>query len=328
MFWNVENEKEMFKMKFKALLVLVLLLAMTVTSFATEGIQNVVFPIGEARYFVNNGLPGYEMDVKSFVVPGYDRTVIPVRFLSNALGVTDAHIEWIAADQKVILSQPGMPRVEMVIGEKFMTIDGKKVSNFGGTPMDIAPLMAPVPGHPLGWSRTFLPARFVAYALGYKVDWDQDLNLAIIWKDGAVEDLNLTVVKNELRADRGLEPELVIPPGYTSHRGFVFKTPDLDADRMRTVTIFPRTNSYRGTILDMSIDIDSPLREELLLEMADILIPKFGRERVTEWFALFDKRQYPTDGNCFNVDYTVGDYIVNIGGAGWSLGVSVIERRD
>ena len=268
------------------------------------------------------------MDVKSFVVPGYDRTVIPVRFLSNALGVTDAHIQWIDADRKVILSQPGMPRVEMVIGEKFMTTDGKKVSSFGGSPMDIAPLMAPVPGHPLGWSRTFLPARFVAYALGYKVDWDQDLDLAIIWKDGPVEDLDLTVVKNKLRADRGLEAELVIPPGYTSHRGFVFKIPDPDADPLRTVNVRPRTNSYHGVIIDMSIAIDSPIREELLLEMADILIPKFGKERVTEWFDLFDKRQHPTDGNDFCVSYTVGDYTVDISGAGWSLGVSVIERKD
>ena len=40
-------------MKFRFLLVLSLLLAMTVTSFA-GGIQNVVFPIGEAMKWMSN----------------------------------------------------------------------------------------------------------------------------------------------------------------------------------------------------------------------------------------------------------------------------------
>lgn len=74
-------------------------------------VKSVVFIVGNDRYYVNNQTPGVKMDAKPFIETG--RTFVPVRYLSNALGITDKHIGW--ESPKVTLEQPGMPVVELAI---------------------------------------------------------------------------------------------------------------------------------------------------------------------------------------------------------------------
>lgn len=130
--------------------------------------KSVVFALGVKEYFVNNQTPGIKMDVAPFVENG--RTYVPVRYLSNALGVTDENIGWDERDRLVTLAEPGFPKVELTIGSKTIKSDGQVRQ------MDVAPVIRD--------ARTFLPARFVAEALGYQVDWDAANQVVICWPTG------------------------------------------------------------------------------------------------------------------------------------------------
>ena len=90
------------------------------------------------------------------------RTQVPVRFISEALG---AEVEWNGSTKTVTISQ-GSKKIEIVIGKKDYTINGKKSS------MDTEAL--------LKGDRTFVPVRFVSEGLGAKVDWDPDVRTVYI----------------------------------------------------------------------------------------------------------------------------------------------------
>ncbi|MCG8402401.1 MAG: copper amine oxidase N-terminal domain-containing protein [Firmicutes bacterium] len=129
-------------------------------------VKSVVFMIGQEYYFINNQAPGIKMDAKPFIEAG--RTFVPVRYLSNALGVTDKHIGW--ESPKVTLDEPGFPVVELAVNSKQIKSDGRAKT------MDVAPL--------LRQGRTYLPARFVAEALGYQVTWDAENSIVLCWPKG------------------------------------------------------------------------------------------------------------------------------------------------
>lgn len=182
-----------------------------------------VFKIGDPRCFVKgpnagkfggyvskrpvDGAPGVvvvHLDAAPYTKPP-GRTYVPVRYLANALGVADANISWDGKARRVTLSEPGMPKVQMVIGQAAVTSDGVRRN------IDAAPEIAP-PG------RTMLPARFVAEALGYQVDWDPAERLVLCWKKTKP---SFADVKRELHkemewryvAGESKNP-VAIPPGY------------------------------------------------------------------------------------------------------------------
>lgn len=132
-------------------------------------VDSVVFEASTDKYFVNGSAHGVTMDTTVLIRD--DRTFVPVRFLSNALGVTNDHISW--DNPRVILSQPGFSVVTLVIGERFIIVDGQSKQ------MDVAPLIKD--------KRTMLPARFVAEALGYQVRWCPVSRSVIIWPTGLPE---------------------------------------------------------------------------------------------------------------------------------------------
>ncbi|MGB9825322.1 MAG: copper amine oxidase N-terminal domain-containing protein [Desulfofundulus sp.] len=154
-------------------------------------VKSVVFQVGLKEYFVNGQTPGVKMDVAPFVER--DRTFVPVRFLSNALGVEDRNIGWDEKARLVTLKQPGFPEVELVIGSKQLKSNGQ------ARDMDVSPLSR--------GDRTFLPARWVAEALGYQVDWDPKLNLVICWPKGEPEP-DLSAVKQYLNEQKPEEPQV------------------------------------------------------------------------------------------------------------------------
>lgn len=129
--------------------------------------KSVVFALGVKEYFADNKTPGVKMDARPFIENS--RTFVPVRYLSNALGVTDDYIGW--ESPKVTLDEPGFPVVVLAIGSKTIKSDGKATS------MDVAPLLRE--------GRTYLPARWVAEALGYQVEWDAKNQVVLCWPKGA-----------------------------------------------------------------------------------------------------------------------------------------------
>lgn len=131
-------------------------------------VKSVVFAIGLNKYFVDGKTEGVTMDAKPFLQEG--RTFVPVRFLGNALGVEDKHILWEGSTEKVTLSS--RTRVEMIIGQKFIFSNGTQRD------IDVAPLLKN------GEGRTYLPARYVAEALGYEVGWDEASQTVLCWPKG------------------------------------------------------------------------------------------------------------------------------------------------
>lgn len=153
----------MFK-KFFALLsalVLLVLLPWTVPVLADQNAVTVVFTIGSTTYTVN-GTP-HTMDAAPFINPSTSRTYVPVRFLAEALG---ASVNWDPGTQMVTLVDSGITE-QMTIGSLTLNVNGQPQG------MDTAPQIVP-PG------RTELPARFVAQAFGYQVQWNAAQQQVII----------------------------------------------------------------------------------------------------------------------------------------------------
>ena len=174
-------------------IVTLLLLTFTASAYAQQEkidvyqqkklVKSVVFQVGLNEYFVNNQTPGVKMDVAPFVENG--RTFVPVRFLSNALGVQNQNIFWFGDTGQVKLQEPGFPVVELAVGKVEVLSNGAPVPG-----VDVAPVVRS--------DRTFLPARWVANALGYDVDWDPALNLVVCWPRGEPKP-DVEAVKAELK---------------------------------------------------------------------------------------------------------------------------------
>ncbi|ACX52721.1 SpoIID/LytB domain protein [Ammonifex degensii KC4] len=121
--------------------------------WARQAEAEVVFRIGQ-KYYEAEGQK-YPMDVAPFLER--DRTYVPLRYLAYALGVPEKNVGWNAANRTVTLNLNG-PVLKLVIGTPAIWIDN------GRREIDVAPLIRQ--------DRTMLPARFVAEALGYVVNWE------------------------------------------------------------------------------------------------------------------------------------------------------------
>ncbi|HOM02359.1 MAG TPA: stalk domain-containing protein [Acetivibrio sp.] len=100
-------------------------------------------------------------DAKPFIDEN-NRTQVPVRFVSEALG---AEVEWDATAKAVKISKEN-ETVIIKIGEKAIDINGVRKE------MDTAAIIKN--------GRTFVPLRFVSEAFGASVEWNSDTNMAVI----------------------------------------------------------------------------------------------------------------------------------------------------
>ncbi|MEG6512400.1 copper amine oxidase N-terminal domain-containing protein [Desulforamulus ruminis] len=128
--------------------------------------KSVIFIVGQDKYYVDGDTKGVQMDATPYISP-QGRTFVPVRFLGNALGVDNENISWDGEEGKATLTL-GEATAELIVGKQQIVTNGQAKE------MDVAP--------ELKNSRTFLPARFVAEALGYQVDF---LNgMVVAWPQG------------------------------------------------------------------------------------------------------------------------------------------------
>gem|GEM_PF-4568658 len=126
------------------------------------GVPAAVFTLDEKRYISRGEVR--EMDVAPFVDEG--RSFVPLRFLAQALGVLGEDIIWDEQKQLVKISAQGRT-VMLRLGEKKLEVDGQT------RPMDVAPVERE--------GRVFLPARYVAEALGYEVGWVESRQQIVVW---------------------------------------------------------------------------------------------------------------------------------------------------
>lgn len=92
-------------------------------------------------------------DAQPFVDPASNRTMVPIRFISEKLG---AKVEWDEAIQTVKIDRNGK-QITLRIGEKKATVSGKPIT------FDASAI--------LHQNRTFVPLRFVSEAYGAQVEW-------------------------------------------------------------------------------------------------------------------------------------------------------------
>ncbi|SFF97605.1 Copper amine oxidase N-terminal domain-containing protein [Desulfotomaculum arcticum] len=159
-------------------------------------VKSIVFVIGLDQYFVNGQTPGVKMDAKPFIDSG--RTFVPVRYLGNALGLDNDHIAW--ESPRAIFKQPGFPVVELTVDSKVIKSDA------AATTMDTTPL--------LKTGRMYLPARWVAEALGYEVAWDAQNQVVLCWPKGA-EKPDVSNVLSYVKGQPVKQPPLVEQPVET-----------------------------------------------------------------------------------------------------------------
>ncbi len=121
--------------------------------------------IGSLIYTVND-VPA-QMDALPYITNS--RTYVPVRYLAYALGLTADDIDWDNASRTVtIVDANSSTTIQLTIGSKYLFVNGTP------TLMDVAPEITS--------SRTMLPARWVAEALGAAVGWDSATRTVVIDK--------------------------------------------------------------------------------------------------------------------------------------------------
>lgn len=125
----------------------------TVTTKAIAYEDRIVLQIGNRNTLVNNTT--FANDVAPVIIDG--RTMVPIRVITEALG---GSADWNEAAQRVTLQIDGKT-LSMTIGQ---TISG----------FDAAPLILN--------SRTYVPIRYVAEALGANVEWIAETQQIIIEK--------------------------------------------------------------------------------------------------------------------------------------------------
>lgn len=139
----------------KIIWLLVLVLAIVTVPFAhvAAATTKVVFTVGSTEYTVDGHL--FIMDVAPYINDG--RTFLPVRYVADAFGLSDADVTYDAATGKVTLVDGGAT-IKLSIGNTFLLV------NDVATIMDTAPEM--------NKGRVFLPVKWIAQALGFTATWD------------------------------------------------------------------------------------------------------------------------------------------------------------
>ncbi|NPV73961.1 MAG: hypothetical protein HPY89_09315 [Pelotomaculum sp.] len=159
-------------MKIKYIIIPVVFLALSVVfiPWLQPGVDaapnhKAVFVIGQETYIADG--VARAMDVAPFVHDG--RSYVPARFLGNALGIPDKNITWDSATQSATLSLNGAA-LRLTAGS-FSLYSGERELT-----MDVAPVLRE--------GRMFLPAYWVANALGYEAKWDEAEQAVLIGPPG------------------------------------------------------------------------------------------------------------------------------------------------
>lgn len=117
-------------------------------------------------------------------------TMLPLRALLVSLGVPNdnQHIIWDGTNKKITVNMDSN-KIIMQVGNKTAYVNGNPIT------LDVSPI---------GYSkngRTYIPVRFVAQALGYKVLWDQYLKCVYITTDSNYNKIKDIIEKSKNKMD-------------------------------------------------------------------------------------------------------------------------------
>ena len=122
------------------------------------------------------------------------RTQVPVRFVSEALG---ADVGW-DGNTKTVTVEQARNKISLVVGKSEYTVNSKKME------MDTSVIIVE--------DRTFVPARYVAEALGAEVDWDSKTKTVIInsKNNNTLQEEEVIISKDNIKLEKDesfTEPE-------------------------------------------------------------------------------------------------------------------------
>lgn len=265
-------------------------------------VKSVVFKIGVPYYVVNGQTPGVKMDVAPFIQS--DRTFVPVRFLGNALGVTNDQIAWDDPSQTATI-KGATATLQMTIGKTQI------ISNGQAKAIDVAPVLKS--------DRTFLPARFVAEGLGYQVAWDDATQTVVCWLSGQPQpDVSASVNYLNGQTQQPVNPPVrppVQPPtqqGYQDIKGY--KVP------VKTDLHFPPSETVDMTVLVL---LYKPLDGQYQ-DLRTILTSKFDNQVVEEVLAyVMQKKDRKQDLPLKK--WSVDNYTIEV--VGQDVNIQVLIRK-
>lgn len=128
----------------------------------TDDTNAVIFTLNQKNVSVYGKM--YEMDV--FPVLKDDRVMLPIRYVAEILG---ARVEWNETAPNIgeVSIKKDSSLIKFIIGENTGYKDNSAFN------MDVCPYIEN--------SRTYIPIRYVAYALNAKIEWDEKTNRVIIF---------------------------------------------------------------------------------------------------------------------------------------------------
>ncbi len=136
--------------------------------------EKITFQPEKNKYTIDD--TEFTMDAVPFISKG--RIYVPIRFLADALGIDNKLITWDKSTGKVIIPFRGDNHLDIVLqtGSRqliinYLNSDSNTLFQSKAVPMDTEPVIQN--------GRIYLPARWVAEACGFNVEWDSDQNLLI-----------------------------------------------------------------------------------------------------------------------------------------------------
>lgn len=127
------------------------------------GKKSITLNIGNVSAKVND--TPYTLDAEPFINKKTNRTLVPLRFVSEALG---AKVDWLVQSRQIKI-EDGARQITLAVGSRQVLVDGVKSA------MDCPPEVAL-------HNRTFVPLRFVSETLGAKVDYNSQTREITITK--------------------------------------------------------------------------------------------------------------------------------------------------
>jgi len=142
------------------------------------------------------------------IIDENNRTLVPVRFISEALG---AEVSW-NQELKQVTIEKDSNTIKLIIGENKATVNDKVVE------FDSKAILKD--------SRTLVPVRFISETLGVKVDWDNETRTVLIGEND-INKLKSKYVKETLYNDKivaiddwSKETVTIVPPTKESIETF------------------------------------------------------------------------------------------------------------
>ncbi|MDF9408721.1 MAG: D-alanyl-D-alanine carboxypeptidase [Pelotomaculum sp. PtaB.Bin013] len=152
--------------------ILISLLTLFLITFYTQAYTSpenkAVFQLGNDKFTLNN----QEQSMDTIPIVKSSRVFVPIRYIAYACGIDDKDILWDMSTQTVTLNSNNK-RLSAKVGSKQLVNNGHVVD------MDVAPVMIN--------DRVFLPARWIAEAYNYKIEWDQASKSILIYPRGNIK---------------------------------------------------------------------------------------------------------------------------------------------